>query len=56
MPIIDQPICGAFLLTASAKWTWDSNLLSRVNVSYEPLGIPKLIKLNDARVRIIVAM
>ena len=28
----------------------------RINVSYEPLGLPTLIKLNESRVRIIVAM
>ena len=53
---IDQPGCGACVLSASAKWTWDSSLSLRANLASEPLGIPTLVKLNDHRVRIIVAM
>ena len=55
-PSIDQPGQGTCVLAASGKWTWDSNLLSRVNSAYEPLELPKLVKLNDSQVPIIVAM
>ena len=45
-PSIDQPGQGACVLMVFGKWTWDSNLLSRTNLAYEPLGIFTLVKSN----------
>lgn len=56
MPEIDQPVQDTCVLAASGQWIWDSNILSRANAAYESLGLPKIEKLNDARVRIIVSM
>ena len=47
-PSTYQPGQGACVLATSGKLTCNSNLLSRANAAYEPLGLPKLVKLNDA--------
>ena len=53
---IDQPGHGTCVLAASGKWTWDSNLLSRMSTTCDILALPALVKLNDYRVRIIAVM
>ena len=53
---VDQPGCGACVLTPSTKLTSDSNLSSCINTAHEHLGISALLKLNDVRARVIVAM
>ena len=55
-PSIDQPGCGECVLTTSTKWTSDSNLLSPMNTACDPLGLLALVKLNDTRAHVIVAM
>ena len=55
MPSMYQIGHGACDLTSTEKLTWDDGLLKLINVAREPLGIPALTKLDNARVRIIFA-
>ena len=53
---IDQPENGARSIAATGKWSLDEGLLSLINTADEPMELPKLVKLDCTRVRILDAV
>ena len=56
VPSIDHPVNGACVFTAAIKWTYDEGLLLVINAEFKHFGLPTVLKLDNARVRIIVSM
>ena len=56
VPSIDQPGHGGCVYTGIAKWTHSARVRSIVNNTYEALGLPRLIRLEDTHVRIIMSI
>ena len=53
---IDQPENGVRSIVATGKWSLDEGLLSLINTADEPVELPKLVKLDGTRVKIVVAV
>ena len=56
VPSINQPGHGAPVLAAAGKWNYDKWLMLAINVEHKRFGLPTVLKLDSARVRIVVAI
>ena len=56
MPSMDQPRHGVHVITTAEKWAWDEGLLKSINAERKRFELPVLSKLDNTRVRIIIAI
>ena len=54
--LMEQPRHGACVITTAGKCIWDEGLLKLINVEHERFGLTTLSKLDNTRVKIIIAM
>ena len=56
IPSVDQPGHGGCVYTGIAKWTHDVRARDMINSTYVALELPKLIRLDDTHVRVIMSI